>query len=199
MTREERFDLDPTKCLGGDEIINTEDPQIRSLSRSLRSLAPRDQDYARLAFEWVRDEIEHSWDAQDLRITLTASEVLRERVGLCYAKSHLLAALLRLQGIPCALSYQRLADETFGFMLHGLVAIHLDGQWHRQDPRGNKKGVNAQFSILEEQLAWPVDPTLGELDYPDLYVSTAPSVIKALRQAADGLALYSSGLPTQLY
>ena len=62
--------------------------------------------FTRAAFEWVRDSIGHSYDVSDPRITLSATEVLEHRVGLCYAKSHLLAALLRAEGIPTGLCYQ---------------------------------------------------------------------------------------------
>ena len=54
----------------------------------------------KIAFEFVRDEISHSWDIQSKRVTCKASDVLRHQEGICYAKSHLLAALLRSQGIP---------------------------------------------------------------------------------------------------
>lgn len=38
-------------------------------------------------------------------------------------------------------------------MLHGLVAVRFHGAWHRQDPRGNKPGVEARFSLTGERLA----------------------------------------------
>lgn len=44
--------------------------------------------------------IKHSWDVQDKRVTKTAAEVLEQGVGICWAKSNLLAALLRANGIP---------------------------------------------------------------------------------------------------
>jgi len=130
-------------------------------------------------------------------VTLAANEVLQHRVGLCYAKSHLLAALLRAEGIPVGLCYQRLVHGD-GHVLHGLVAIHLDGTWHRQDPRGNKDGVDAQFFLGAEQLAWAADESLGEIDYPYLFSSPARCVVNTLRGATDILALYDTGLPTEL-
>ncbi|MFR8010211.1 MAG: transglutaminase domain-containing protein [Clostridia bacterium] len=51
-------------------------------------------------YHFVRDQIKHSWDIQDQRVTIRASDVLREKVGICYAKSNLLAALLRANHIP---------------------------------------------------------------------------------------------------
>ena len=100
--------------------------------------------------------------------------------------------------IPTGLCYQRLTDDGSSFNVHGLVAVHLQGSWHRQDPRGNKPGVDAQFSLTTEQLAWPVATELGEHDYPQLLVSPHPDVVRALRGATDALALCRGGLPSHL-
>ncbi|CAM3261760.1 transglutaminase family protein [Nocardioides dubius] len=189
--------LEPSLCLGGDDVVQTSAPAVLALARELRTGARDDVEFARAAFAWVRDEVAHSYDVDDQRVTLTATEVLEHRVGLCYAKSHLLAALLRSQSVPTALCYQLLHDaETGGHVLHGLVAMHLEGAWHRQDPRGNKPGVDAQFSLDDERLAWPVDPEIGELDLPQLFASPAPSVVRALRAADDSRTLYAQGLPS---
>jgi transglutaminase-like putative cysteine protease len=128
-------------------------------------------------------------------VTLTAVEALTQRVGLCYVKSHLLAALLRSQGIPAALCYQRLGDPVDGYALHGLTAVHVEGAWHRQDPRGNKPGVNAQFSLEGEQLAFTVDEDRGEIDYPQVYASPPTAVIEALRGAEN---ILTCSLPSEL-
>src|SRR5579864_8378057 len=80
----------------------------------------------RKAFEFVRDSIHHSWDIQSPQVTCKASEVLHYGEGLCYAKSHLLAALLRAQGIPTGFCCQRLAagaTPEMGYNLHGLNAV----------------------------------------------------------------------------
>ena len=58
----------------------------------------------------VRDEISHSGDFRVNQPTCAASEVLRHKAGWCFAKSHLLAALLRANSIPAGLCYQRLVD-----------------------------------------------------------------------------------------
>ena len=154
-------------------------------------------DYARAAFEYVRDGVAHSFDAEDPRMSITASETLTNGVGLCFAKSHLLAALLRTQGIPAGLCYQRLTDDGTDFTLHGLIAIHLDGAWHRQDPRGNRPGVDARFSLGEERLAWPVRSELGERDDRRIRVTPLPSVITALRSTQDVLTFRGGGLPSE--
>ncbi|MBX3141254.1 MAG: transglutaminase family protein [Trueperaceae bacterium] len=187
----------PEAYLGADSIVESTHPDVVALAAALRSSNQEDEAFAGAAFAWVRDEVAHSWDARDPRVTLTASQVLSERVGLCYAKSHLLVALLRAGGIPAGLCYQRLRDGD-GHVLHGLIAVHLRGGWHRQDARGNKPGVEARFSLDGEQLAYIVDADAGEVDYPAVHVSPVKPVVAALGGAEDVLMLCEGGLPTGL-
>lgn len=181
----------PGEYLDADDIVESSTPEVVALAVRLGAGAVDDETFARTAFAWVRDEIAHAGDAGDPRFAVTATEVLADGVGWCYAKAHLLAALLRAGGVPTGLCYQRLADDDTpgGFVLHGLVAVHLDGGWHRQDPRGNRPGVAAEFTVGEERLAWPVDPALGEVDHPEVYVAPAPGVVAALRRGEVATAL----------
>ncbi|HWU20504.1 MAG TPA: transglutaminase family protein [Nocardioides sp.] len=178
---------DRAPYLAADELIDGDAQGVRALAGDLRARHPQDEEFARAAFEWVRDNVAHSFDAGDPRVTLAASEVLRERVGLCYAKSVLVAALLRSEGIPAGLCYQRVGNTEDGFFLHGLVAVHLRSAWHRQDPRGNRPGIDAQFSITGERLAYDIDESTGQRDYPDIYATVAPEVVAALSGASDVL------------
>jgi transglutaminase-like putative cysteine protease len=189
---------DPSAYLGADDVVQSDDPEVVRLAGELREAAPDDVAFTRAAFEWVRDQVTHSVDAQDPTVTVTATEVLAARTGLCYAKSHLLAALLRAQGIPTGLCYQRLADGSGAHVLHGLVAVHLDEGWHRLDPRGNNANVDAQFSLDRERVAFVVDPAAGEVDYPDIMARPAGPVLAALRGSDDVLELCRTGLPSAL-
>ena len=185
---------DPAEYLAGDDVVEVDHPAVRALAIGLRDAHPGDADFARAAYEWVRDQVRHSVDVEDPRVTLTASEVLSAGVGLCYAKSHLLAAVSRAGGVPTGLCYQQLASGT-GLILHGLVAVYLSGRWHRQDPRGNRAGLDAQFRLDREQLAYPVLPGSAETDLPEVHVRPSPAVVTALRGAHDALELCRSGLP----
>ncbi|MGW1839660.1 transglutaminase-like domain-containing protein [Streptomyces sp. NPDC002067] len=176
--------------LAVSEAIDHDHPLVRATATLLRAEATDAYTYAKAAFEFVRDTVPHSHDADDPRVTWRASDVLARRTGICFAKSHALAALLRAEGIPTALCYQKL--DT----LHGLIALKLPGgEWARQDPRGNKPGVDAQFRTDQEQLAWTVRPERGEADSPVLYAEPLPAVLRCLRQAADRAELWRT-LPT---
>ncbi|MFG3089338.1 transglutaminase domain-containing protein [Streptomyces antibioticus] len=182
---------DLSAYLAAGEVIDHHHPVVRATAARLASNASDSYAYARLAFEYVRDVIPHSQDAGDPRVTWRASDVLEQATGICYAKAHALAALLRAEDIPTALCYQRFD------VLHGLIAVRFNGAWHRQDPRGNKPGVNAQFSLTGEQLAFVPDPEAGEEDDPILYTTPPPAILKPLKSASDRDQLWSS-LPTAL-
>lgn len=110
-------------------------------------------------FCFVRDEIKHSWDIQDKRVTIRATDVLKEKVGICWAKANLLCALLRANSIPVGICYQRLTlGDTLdtGYCIHALNAVYLASldKWIRLDARGNKEGIYAEplsitMSVLE--------------------------------------------------
>ncbi|MFI2213774.1 transglutaminase domain-containing protein [Streptomyces sp. NPDC020141] len=184
---------DLSAYLAADEAVDHEHPLVRETAARLRGGTGDVHAYARAAFEFVRDAIPHSHDAGDPRVTWRASDVLRLRTGICYAKAHALAALLRAEGVPTALCYQNLG------VIHGLIALRLPGseRWHRQDPRGNKPGVDARFSLDGERLAFPVRPEFNEVDYPVLYAAPHPVVLRALQSATDRETLWPH-LPTEL-
>ena len=152
--------------------------------------ALQDQEHiAKKCFEFVRDEITHSCDYKMNPVTCRASEVLEHGTGYCYAKSHLLAALLRAHSIPTGLCYQRLTieDEKPPFCLHGLNAIYLEPYgWYRVDARGNKPGVQAEFSPPVEKLAFPIIIE-GEADLPEIWSEPLAIVIDALERSANYL------------
>ena len=189
---------DLSAYLAADEVVDHHHPLVRETAARLAKGATDSYAYAQLAFEFVRDTIPHSQDSGDPRVTWRASDVLEQGTGICYAKAHALAALLRAEDIPTALCYQRLADDDGdGHVVHGLVALRFNGAWHRQDPRGNKPGVDARFSLEGERLAWIPEPQSNEVDYPVLYAEPHPTVLSVLRAAPDRPSLWKT-LPSAL-
>ncbi|NEQ99618.1 MAG: transglutaminase family protein [Cyanothece sp. SIO2G6] len=165
------------------DVINWQHPKILACAHQITAGLEMPMAMAQACFEWVRDEIHHSFDYQMNPATCRASDVLQHQTGYCYAKSHLLAALLRANQIPAGFCYQRLSIDDNGapYCLHGFNAIYLPKVgWYRVDPRGNKPGVNAQFTPPQEQLAFNIQ-FAEEVDFPAIFPEPLPIVVEALQ------------------
>lgn len=176
-------------------VIDWHTPHVQSKIQEIEARASTPHDRAQLAFEYARDGIQHSFDTKSTMITITAEDAINKGEGICFAKSHVLATLLRGMGIPAGFCYQRVLRKTndpqSGHALHGLNAIYLEPHgWFRVDPRGNKPEVNSQFTIDHEQLAYPIRPELGEVDYPNVFVKPLPSVLRAMNETRDCHTLF---------
>lgn len=169
--------------LQNSEIIDWNHPAILALSQTIASEHQTSEAIAKACFEWVRDEIHHSYDYQMNPITCRASDVLQYKTGYCYAKSHLLAALLRANGIPAGFCYVRLSmnDQGAPYCLHGFNAVYLPKVgWYRVDARGNREGVDAQFTPPQERLAFKIQVS-EEADFPAILSKPLQVVVEALQ------------------
>lgn len=170
------------RYLAATPVIDFDTPDVAAAAGRLAAGAASEADVARACFEFVRDEIRHSSDFKMNPVTCKASDVLRHRTGYCYAKSHLLAALLRANGVPAGLCYQRLSVGESGapYCLHGLNAVYLkDVGWYRVDARGNKPGIDARFAPPVEQLAFAIRAR-EERMLPEIWAEPLPVVVDAL-------------------
>lgn len=101
---------------------------------------------------------------------------------------------MRANEIPAGFCYQRLSIDENGppYSLHGLNAVHLPGfGWYRVDPRGNKQGVDAQFSPPVERLAFRI-VFPEERVFPQILSDPLPMVVNALRAQKTWDAMYRS-------
>ena len=171
--------------LQSSEFIDWDNHLVAAKAKELSVGAASPEEIAKNCFEYVRDQIKHSGDHELNPVTCKASDVLEHETGWCYAKSHLLAALLRANKIPAGLCYQRLTidNDEPPFCLHGLNAVYLPNiGWYRIDPRGNKPGVDAQFSPPTERIAF--SPAVeGEVDLPEIWPEPLPNVVNLLTSA----------------
>jgi transglutaminase-like putative cysteine protease len=172
--------------LAHSEFLDWKHPAIAAKAAELVSESADPTETAKRCFEFVRDQIRHSWDFQLNPVTCKASDVLLHATGYCFAKSHLLAALLRANGIPAGLCYQRLLmdPKERSYSLHGLNAVYLPQHgWYRMDARGNKPGVQAEFCPPVEKLAFPVTNP-GEADLREIWPEPLPIIIRTLSENA---------------
>ena len=180
------FSEDINEYLKCDEVIDFYYNDVSKLADQLYSESESETEFVKMAYEYVRDMIPHSADISADTVTCSASEVLKAGHGICFAKSHLLAAILRSKSVPAGFCYQKLIldDETAPVLIyHGLNGVYLReyGKWIRLDARGNKPGVNAQFSIDSEMLAFPIRPEKGEVDVPVIYADPDTEIVKTLQ------------------
>ncbi|HOI39729.1 MAG TPA: transglutaminase-like domain-containing protein [Methanobacterium sp.] len=174
--------------------VDYETPQIQKKALELS----QDMDGPEMVeniYNFVRDEIDHSMDAGQDMVTFKASEVLKKGHGICFAKSNLLAALLRFMGIPTGFCYQRLVHED-GYLVHGLNAVYIIDNWVRMDARGNNHDIDAQFFMDKEKLAFPIQE-VGEDDYPYICSNPDGRVTEAMVRSKNVEEAYKN-IPTSL-
>lgn len=181
--------------------VDLQAENVQAAARELFAPGMTEVEKAKTAYHFVRDEMRHSFDCHAQVVTVRASEVLRHRTGICHAKANLLAALLRTQGIPTGFSFQRITyaaqDESMGYCTHAFNAVYLGGRWVKLDARGNKPGIDAQFSLGEPILAYPPRPQFAEFLYPGIYAAPQPVTMRKLENSRHPRELYY-GFPDEL-
>lgn len=176
------------------QSIDYMNPLIQEKVTELKNQSKDKEEYIKQCYMFVRDEIPHSWDMGTIIISKTASEVLKNKTGICWTKSCLLAALLRANKIPSGISYQLLSlaetgDE--GHMIHALNTVYLENlkKWIRIDARGNVGNINEEISLDKDQIAFFTRSELGEIDYNDNHADLDEKLVKTLNESENLLKL----------
>ncbi len=177
--------------LASSKYIDWKSDAIINLASKLSENKNTEEEIVNACFEFVRDEIKHSLDCKLNPVTCKASQVLREKTGFCFAKSHLLAALLRANNIPAALVYQKIAfgENKTSFFWHGLNAVFLRKHgWYRLDPRGLKEGLGSTFCPPNAGL--PFIPTYaGEFILESYWAEPRLEIISLLESSESYLSV----------
>ena len=66
------------------------------------------------------------------------------------------------------------------------------------DARGNKVGVNAEFSLDREQLAFQIRTEYDEIDYKTVYAEPLKMTMNVLENNTDALYMYLHSLPERI-
>lgn len=188
------------KFLRADKYIDYNAENVQAKAAELFDKRMDAGTKARIAYEFVRDKITHSFDVNADVITAKASDVLKYGTGICHAKANLLAALLRSQGIPTGFRFQRLTladDDSQGYCIHAYNAVLLGGRWIELDARGNREGIDAQFSLDEPKLAFQARPDYEECFYEGIF-SFPHSASMAMLGNAKTIAEVRSTIPDRV-
>ena len=147
MPSEPAEDLSP--YLRAGRCVDSDQPQVVEWARREAGDARAPRDVAVRLYYAVRDGIRYDPYRIDLTPEgLAASRCLAQGHGFCVNKAVLLAAVLRVHGIPARLGYadvrNHLTSErlrrTMGtdiFAYHGYTDVHLDGRWVKATPAFN--------------------------------------------------------------
>ncbi len=136
---------DPQNCLDATPLIDADHSEIRCAAARIIGGSDDHLRQAEKIFYFVRDSIIYSFSVTRQEPSFRASAVLRRGRGFCTQKAILFCALARSCGIPAALAFYDILDNTLspvlvrllgGHMLyrHGIPALWLGGRWMQYDP-----------------------------------------------------------------
>jgi transglutaminase-like putative cysteine protease len=140
---------DLTPYLRAGRCVDSDHPQVVDWAHREAGDAHAPRDVAVRLYYAVRDGIRYDPYRIDLIPEgLTASRCLEQGHGFCVNKAVLLAAVLRVHGIPARLGFADVRNHmtserlrrTMGtdiFAFHGYTDVHLDGRWVKATPAFN--------------------------------------------------------------
>ena len=174
-------------------VVDWQTPEVLAQARTCASgLGETATEMDRIAalFEFVRDQTHDALHLETNAVTCSASQVLRERTGLVFARCHLLVALLRACGIPGGFGYQRLKADRQITQLHGFVVVWetTRGAWINLDPFGETADEAASRPVWRDGLMRSADGP-RETTYPTIWARPVRQVVDLLEQAPSMAAL----------
>ena len=165
---------DPGSCLAPTSMVDSDHPAIGAFS-ALHAQGASDRERAVALYYAVRDQVRYDPYRIDLTPAgLTASRCLENGYGFCVTKAALLAAVLRVHGIPARLGFADVRNHltsprlraTMGtdvFAFHGYTDVRLDGRWVKATPAFNltlcqKAGTRPlEFDGVADSVLQPFD------------------------------------------
>ncbi len=188
-----------TQYLSETREIDFSHPLIQQKGEELKKNSHNTVDYIEKAFNYVRS-LPHSADIDSRHVSVSASEVMQHNEGICYAKSHLLASLLRYTSIPAGFIYQKLGRVcTTGarLIIHALNAVYISdyNSWVPLDARGEKDPC--PIDLKKGHLVYPPNTVCNECTIPAIYPAPDPASLNALYNTDDVENLLDN-LPTEL-
>lgn len=122
------------------ECSNREEKEY--VERVFRYLEKMDYDY-----ELANSPMDEKLDANYKRMDLDA--VLKKEKGICLEKANLMAALLRLKGIPCKVLSGMVSEEYESG--HAWNEVYINGEWIMFDSTNSLNGyVESERDIVED-------------------------------------------------
>ncbi len=97
--------------LASTELCDFDHPILKGLHQKLTANLIEPEKIANRLYDFIREKILYEFDAW----AVTASETILKNTGMCFNKSNLMIALLRLSQIPCVFSLFWIGKNGFRF------------------------------------------------------------------------------------
>lgn len=174
-------------------VVDWQTPRVFEQARALAAPCEEDAERVQRAFAFVRDEIATP-DSDASPVACSAGQVLRQGAALSFARSHLLAALLRAVGLPAGFLYQRVrsGDQQPRLVLYGLAAVRLEERWVPLDAGGDSPLEGSRRIELDPaapELSHPRGSEHGEVLLPTLFSKPSRRVLDLLQRTPDVAAV----------
>lgn len=137
--------------LNNSNLVQAEDHELINLSNEIIKDVTTDYDKIKVIHDWVVNNIYYTYEASTENpdmIDLSATGVLKSRIGSGQGYANLMAALLRAQGIPCKVVMGRITDnlwtqeEAFSEDInHAWNEVYIDGKWIIIDSSWNSNNI----------------------------------------------------------
>jgi len=177
---------DMSDYLENSDIIDFDHPLVSQTAEQLTYGLKDSLSKAREIYKFTRDHIFNSIEINATSVTKTASEVLDKGHGICFAKAHLLAALMRASGIPAGFCYQVVYDEDLErLIVHGFNGIYIKelDKWLRIDACFQPDINDWEFDPFKESTVKSVRKEIGESDDLTVYHAPNKKILKILNAA----------------
>ncbi|OME46859.1 hypothetical protein BSK59_28875 [Paenibacillus odorifer] len=158
--------------------VNSDDPEIIGLARSIAEGKANDYDKTKAIHDWVTQNIAYdtvAYFSGDIQLK-TAMEALLNKKALCNGYAHLTAALNRAIGIPTrihtgtvkGIRETNAIDTSVVDSLHTWIETYVDGKWIIQDTTwdaGYLSSSTNKFVFQQSDRYFDPSPEMFALDH----------------------------------
>lgn len=191
---------DISDYLENSDVIDFDHPLVAQTAEQLTYGLKDNLSKARAIYKFTRDHIFNSSDINATSVTKTASEVLDKGHGICFAKAHLLAALMRASGIPAGFCYQiRYDNDLERLVVHGFNGVYIQelDSWVRIDACMHVDVNDWGFDPFKDSTVRSIQEDIGESDDYNVYQSPSKKLLKAL-SVSDTLEELLNLIPSEI-
>lgn len=183
-----------------NEYVDFSAPNIQKLCKELFTDKMTEREKLCSAFDYLRENVPHSFRVSTGHITTKASDTLKYKTGVCHAHSNLLCAVMRAEGIPAGLRFQRIVlceEPERQYCIHCFNAVYIIGQWQMCDLSSTDKNAPQKIKAGDAVCAFENNDASNEYFYDGIYSEPDLPTMKMLENAKDIDDVYKGLIETE--